>query len=150
LPAIKAYALHVAALFEPHQNVVGYEVINEPMPPLTDEAYRSFFNELASALPSGKAVAMPRADWRYRYVGPAPLFVDHASEIQPGFKPALGVDVEVGGALGGLGASAASAALAAALPALGGAACNAGTVQLGIEGEGADHRHRPHRSASSS
>lgn len=89
LPAIKAHALRVAALFEPHPNVIGYEVINEPMPPLTDEAYHSFFNELASVLPPGKAIAMPRADWLYRYVGPAPFFVDHASELQPGFNPSL-------------------------------------------------------------
>lgn len=84
---VKAHASHVAALFEPQQNVIGYDVINEPMPPLTDDAYHSFFNELASALPSGKAVAMPRADWLYRYTGPFPFFVDHASEIQPGFNP---------------------------------------------------------------
>jgi hypothetical protein len=55
-------------------------------------------------------------------------------QVEALVQAALGMGVEVGGALSGAGASVASAGLAAALPALGRTACNTGLVDIADDG----------------
>ena len=55
-------------------------------------------------------------------------------QVEALVQAALGMGVEVGGALGGVGASVTSAGVAAALPAVGGTACNTGLVDIANDG----------------
>ena len=55
-------------------------------------------------------------------------------QVETFVEAALGMGIEVGGALSGLGARMASLALAAALPSICGTACHAGVVDIADDG----------------
>lgn len=85
---IAAFAGRVRALFTACNNVIGYEVINEPMAPLVDSKYHDYYHAVREALGGTLGCAMPAADWMYRYlVGKLPVLITHGEPLAPGMDP---------------------------------------------------------------